>query len=131
MMGRNGLLNHTYWSSRVALPNVANASLIFSPKAPTDGGWIWGIGRVFLLPTCSDDLLTADQWGGGPTAVVLKQQGPWTVGALANHIWSFASDDDRTDINGTLVQPFTAYTWSSGRSLTATADSTYDWKGDQ
>jgi hypothetical protein len=86
---------------------------------------------VFLLPTCSDDLLTADQWGGGPTAVELKQQGPWTFGALANHIWSYAGDDDRADINGTFVQPFTAYAWSSGWSLTGTADSTDDWKGDQ
>jgi hypothetical protein len=43
------------------LPNVANAGLFFSTKAPTDGGWIWGIGPVFVLPTGSDDLLTADQ----------------------------------------------------------------------
>ncbi|MBI5041838.1 MAG: transporter, partial [Gammaproteobacteria bacterium] len=29
-------------------------SLFFSPKAPTAGGWIWGVGPVFLLPTASD-----------------------------------------------------------------------------
>lgn len=47
-------------------------SLFFSPKAPTADGWIWGAGPVFLLPTGSDDLLSAKKWGTGPTAVVLK-----------------------------------------------------------
>ena len=31
-------------------------------------------------------------------AVLLKQQGPWTYGALANHLWSFAGGDGRADI---------------------------------
>jgi hypothetical protein len=28
-------------------------SFFFSPKAPTAGGWIWGAGPVFLLPTAT------------------------------------------------------------------------------
>jgi hypothetical protein len=106
-------------------------SLFFSPKAPTQGGWTWGVGPVFLLPTGSDDLLSAGKWGAGPTAVALKQQGPWTVGALANHIWSFTGDHNRADVNSTFIQPFTTYAWKSGWSVTATADSTYDWIGNQ
>jgi hypothetical protein len=85
-------------------------SLFFSPKAPTESGWIWGVGPVFLLPTGSDELLTTDKWGGGPTGVALKQQGPWTYGILANHIWSFAGDDARPDVNSTFLQPFVNYT---------------------
>ena len=85
-------------------------SLFFSPKKPTAGGLIWGVGPVFLLPTGSDDQLSARKWGVGPTGVVLKQQGPWTLGALANHIWSVAGDDDRPDISATFLQPFLAYT---------------------
>ena len=57
-------------------------SLFFSPKAPTADGWIWGVGPVFLLPTGSDDLLSARKWGAGPTAVVLKQESGWTYGVL-------------------------------------------------
>ena len=34
-------------------------SLFFSPAAPTSGGWIWGAGPVFLLPTATDDVLGA------------------------------------------------------------------------
>ena len=67
-------------------------SLFFSPKEPTSGGLIWGVGPVFLLPTATDDALGGEKWGIGPTAVGLKQTGPWTYGARVNHIESFASE---------------------------------------
>lgn len=38
-------------------------SFFRSPKAPTAGGWIWGACPVFLLPTGSDPLLSAEKWG--------------------------------------------------------------------
>ena len=106
-------------------------SLFFSPKAPTSGGWIWGVGPVFLLPTGTDDLLTADKWGAGPTAVALRQQGPWTYGALANHIWSFAGDDDRADVNATFMQPFLSYTTPEAWTYTLQTETTYDWENEQ
>jgi hypothetical protein len=34
---------------------------------------------------------------------VLRQSGPWTVGGLANHIWSVAGDEDRADVNATFL----------------------------
>jgi hypothetical protein len=103
-------------------------SFFFSPKAPTAGGWIWGAGPVFLLPTGSDDLLTADKWGTGPTAVALKQQGPWTFGALANHVWSFAGNADRADVSNTFLQPFLSYTTPTAWTFSLNTESTYDWK---
>jgi len=105
-----------------------NATLFFSPKKPTAGGMFWGVGPVFLLPTGSDDLLTADKWGAGPSAVVLALRGPWTIGVLANHIWSFAGDDDRQDINNTFLQPFVAYTWPSAWTVSVLSESTYNWE---
>src|SRR5687768_5478695 len=48
-------------------------SLFFSPKALTAGGWTWGAGPALLLPTATDDLLGAEKWGAGPTAVALRQ----------------------------------------------------------
>lgn len=106
-------------------------SVFFSPKEPTASGWIWGIGPVFLLPTGSSDLLTADKWGAGPTAVVLKQDGPWTYGALGNHLWSFAGDDARGEISTTFLQPFLTYGTPTGWSYTLQTESTYDWQGEQ
>lgn len=106
-------------------------SLFFSPKAPTAGGWIWGAGPVFLLPTGSDDLLTADKWGAGPTAVVLRQQGPWTYGGLANHIWSFAGNDARADVSTTFLQPFVSYTTPAAWTFALNTESTYDWQAEK
>ena len=103
-------------------------SLFFSPKEPTASGWIWGLGPVFLLPTGSDDELTADKWGAGPTGVVLRQQGPWTYGTLFNHIVDVAGDDDRSDISSTFVQPFMSYTTPQGVSYTLNSETTVDWE---
>jgi hypothetical protein len=106
-------------------------SAFFSPKAPTASGWIWGVGPVFLIPTGSDDLLTADQWALGPTAVALKQEGPWTYGGLANHLWKVGGEDDRPDLNATLLQPFVTYTTPKAVSMTLQTESTYDWESEQ
>jgi hypothetical protein len=101
-------------------------SLFLSPVAPWSG-WIWGGGPAFLLPTGSDELLTADKWGAGPTAVALRQQGPWTYGALVNHIWSFAGEGDRPDVDATFLQPFLSYTTSTAWTFAVSTESTYDW----
>jgi len=106
-------------------------SFFFSPRKPTASGWIWGAGPVFLLPTGSERLLTADKWGLGPTGVALKQVGPWTYGALANHIWSVAGKDDRADISATFVQPFVSYITATKTTYSLTSESTYDWKSSQ
>lgn len=107
-------------------------SLFFSPKAPTSTGWIWGVGPAFLLRTASDDLLGSDKWSAGPTAVMLKQtSGGWTYGALTNHLWSLAGDDDRTDVSSTFLQPFLTKGLGQGRTLSFNFESTYDWKSEQ
>ena len=107
------------------------ASQFFSPKAPTAGGWIWGTGPVELLPTATDDVLGGEQWGIGPTAVALKQSGPWTVGFLTNHIWSVAGDDDRDDVNATYLQPFVSYVTKTNTTFGLNTESTYDWENEQ
>jgi hypothetical protein len=103
-------------------------SFFLSPKAPTSNGIIWGAGPVFLYPTATSDILGAHRWGAGPTAVALKQQGPWTYGVLANHLWSFAETSSLgPDVNSTFIQPFIGYTTSTGFSTTVNSESTYNW----
>ena len=84
-------------------------SFFFSPKQPV-AGLIIGAGPVFLYPSATDSLLGSEKVGAGPTLVVLKQEGPWTVGLLFNHIWSFAGDEHRTYVSSTFLQPFISYT---------------------
>ena len=106
-------------------------SIFFSPKAPTASGWIWGAGPVLLLPTGSNDLLTTDRWGVGPTAVMLKQSKGWTRGVLANHVWSFAGEDRRADVNATFLQPFLTYTTPTRWTFSLNTESSYDWENEQ
>ena len=105
-------------------------SFFLSPVKPTRGGWIWGAGPALLLPTATDDLLGAEKWGAGPTAVVLKQQNGWTYGALANHIWSFAGESGREEVNATFLQPFLSYTTKKATTFTLNTESTYDWNNE-
>jgi hypothetical protein len=106
------------------------ASQFFSPNAPGPGGLIWGVGPAELLPTASDEMLGTEKWGLGPTAVVLKQAGPWTVGGLFQHMWSVAGDDDRADVNATFLQPFVSYVTKTHTTLALVSESTYDWEAE-
>jgi hypothetical protein len=103
-------------------------SLFLSPKKPTASGLLWGAGPIVLLPTATDSLLGGKKWGVGPAAVVLTMRGPWTLGALANHVWSVAGDSDRSDISSTFIQPFAAYTWPGAWTLSVQSESDYNWE---
>lgn len=105
-------------------------SLFFSPKQPTSGGLIWGVGPAFLLPTATDGI-APNQWGAGVTGVVLKQTGHWTAGALANHIWSLTGNSRHGDYNQTFLQPFLSYTTPKATSFTLNTESTYNWETDE
>ncbi len=112
-------------SSETGLGDITQ-SFFFSPTAPVNG-WIVGFGPVFLWPTATDEGLGGEKWGAGPTIVIVKQHSGWTYGMLANHIWSYAGDGDRDDINATFLQPFISYTFPTLTTLTFNTESTYDW----
>jgi hypothetical protein len=123
-------------------------SFFFSPAQPI-GGLIVGVGPVFLYPTATNDRISANQWAAGPTAVVLKQAGPWTVGMLANHLQGFGrighnglggssvlgedgfttttSPGHSARVSATYVQPFASYTFPTFTTLNLSTESTYDW----
>lgn len=104
-------------------------SIFFSPSESRNGV-TWGIGPVFLIPTASKNQLGTEKWGAGPTFVILKQEGKWTYGVLANHIVSFAGSDNRSDVNSTFVQPFLNYTNDQAYTYFLNSESTYDWETD-
>jgi len=99
-----------------------------SPAQP--GRWIWGAGPVLLLPTATDDKLGTDKWGAGPSAVALTTNGPWLHGVLVSHIWSFAGDIERDDVNQSLVQPFVNYNLPDGWYLVSSPIITANWEAD-
>jgi hypothetical protein len=104
-------------------------SFFFSPKL-VKNGLVWAVGPVFVWPSGTSDL-GANQWGGGPTALVLKMQGPVTYGVLANHIWSYAGPTGAAQTSRSFVQPFFAYTWPSSTGVSINTETTYDWTNEQ
>jgi hypothetical protein len=103
-------------------------SEFFSPGVP-ENGLIWGVGPVFLVPTATSKLLGSEKFGVGPTALILKQTHGWTLGALANQVWSVAGDEQRADVNQLFLQPFITYNWKSGAGLGINGEITQNWEG--
>jgi hypothetical protein len=58
---------------------------------------------------------------------MLRQAHGWTVGLLVNHLWSFAGDHNRAEVNTTFVQPFLACTTATFTTFGLNTESTYDW----
>jgi hypothetical protein len=105
-------------------------SVFFSPKKATRGGLVWGVGPAILAPSATDPLLGGKKWAAGPTFVVLKQKNGWTIGALANQLWSFAGSSDRPEINALFVQPFVSKTTKTLTTFSLNTESTYSWKAE-
>jgi len=105
-------------------------SFFFSPKELGDSGIIWGAGPVVLVPTGTSAALSSKKWGVGPTGVVLKQAGPWSIGMLVNQIWSIAGDDNRPDASLGFAQPFVSYVTKDMVTYSSSLDVTYDWIND-
>ncbi len=106
-------------------------SLFLSPAEPVNG-ITWGVGPALLFPTATDELLGAEKWGAGPTFVILRQDGLWTYGMLANHVWSYAGDSGRADVSSSFLQPFLAWGGlGNGQTITVNSESSYNWETDQ
>jgi hypothetical protein len=104
------------------------ASFFLSPRTGT--GFTIGAGPVIVLPSTSEPTLGSGKWSVGPTVVSLRQQGPWTYGALWNQVWSFSGDASRADVNQMFVQPFLAYQATHTVTLTAQSEMTANWEAD-
>src|SRR4051812_17919833 len=102
-------------------------SFFLSPSHSPDG-ITWGIGPVVAVPTATDDLLGSGKLSIGPTGVALWQGSGWTVGALANQLWSVAGPDGRAPVSASFVQPFVSYTTKDAWTFSINTESTYNWE---
>jgi hypothetical protein len=105
-----------------------NYSLYFSPVKYDKV--IWGVGPSINLPTASDDQLGSGKWSAGITGVALTQPKWGSMGILGRQLWSFAGDNDRSDVNQTLIEPFVNYNLSEGWYLLTDMVLTANWEAD-
>lgn len=87
-----------------------------------------GFGAATLLDTAGHDSLGTGKYSLGPAFIVVHKTGKWTLGALGNHLWSFAGDSDRDDVVLTNLQPFVAYSLGGGWAVNSTSEMSYNWE---
>ena len=93
-----------------------------SPKE-SKNGVTWGVGPVILIPTSTDDLLGAGEFGAGPSVVALKQAGGLTYGALVNHVWA-------NHVSNTFLNPFIAKNYKGGYALALNTEMNQNWENE-
>jgi len=103
----------------------------FLAPTKTFGGWLIGAGPVLRFPTATDERLGARKWAVGPSAVVIKIEGPWVIGSLFQQVWSVAGSGDG-NVSEFLWQPFINYNIPDGGGwyLTTSPIITANWQAD-
>ena len=109
--------------STFGLGNI-NATFFFSPAKPS--ALIWGVGPVFGFPTNTSPALGSAKWTFGPSLVLLAMPGPWTLGVLANNVWSWAGGGSQ-NVNSLLIQYFVNYNFKGGWYVTSSPIITANW----
>ena len=101
-------------------------SLFLSPTKA--GPVIWGAGSVISFPTATENILGTKKLSLGPTVVVLRIQGHWLFGALAQNLFSVAGPSARPDVNQMLLQPFVNYNLPHKWYLVSSPIITANWE---
>ena len=94
---------------------------------PPSGGLIWGVGPVLEVPSGGANR-GSKKWSAGISGVALAQPGDWTLGVLANNVWSVAGDSDREAVNKGLLQYFIVYQLGQGWYVNSAPAITVNWK---
>ncbi|MDH3664343.1 MAG: hypothetical protein OEU92_30750 [Alphaproteobacteria bacterium] len=106
---------------------------LFSPAEGVDvgnGKFVWGAGFDLALPTATEDVLGSGRWSAGPSGLGVYLGKKWKVGALAQHFWDFAGDDDRDSVNLTNLQYFIFYSLDDTTSIGAAPNVFANWEQD-
>lgn len=96
---------------------------------PGGSSVMWGVGPILEFPTGGSER-GSEKWSAGISGVVLAQPGAWTIGLLANNLWSYAGADDRDDVNKGLLQYFVVYQLGGGWYLNSAPIITVDWEAE-
>jgi hypothetical protein len=96
---------------------------------PPAGSVTLGFGPVLDIPTGGSDRGT-NKWNIGPSVVILAQPDQWTLGLLANNVWSVAGSSNREDINRGLVQYFIVRQLGDGWYVNSAPIITVNWQAE-
>ena len=70
---------------------------------------MWGVGPVTVWPSATDDILGADKFSIGPSAVLVYQNPKFIAASVINAWWSVGGDSDAQDVGIFYWQPIFNY----------------------
>ena len=107
---------------------------LFAPSEPTRLGngakFLWGLGFDLGLDTASEDILGAGKYTAGPAALAVYMGDTFKGGALVQHYWDYAGDDDRDDVNMSNIQYLYYWGLSDTMSIGAGPNVIINWEQD-
>lgn len=134
---RTGCLNHIL---RATIPSITDSPArvtglsditLFDLLVFNQEWGRWGIGPVMLIPSGGEDR-GAEKWAVGPAIGFTARKNKLLWGLFNQNLFSFAGDDDRTDVNVSVIQPILNYGLGGGWSVGSSEMTfTYDWQDDR
>jgi hypothetical protein len=111
------------------LDNI-ETTLFLSPARGS--GFFWGAGPVIFMPTATNSATGMNKWGSGPSlAAGWEGSVAWTVGFVANNVWSFGGPPHGSDrTNSLLLNPILSFRFDDGWSLSTSPNITSNWASD-
>ena len=92
---------------------------------------VWGAGFDLGFPTATEDLLGTGKFLAGPSLLGVYLGKKWKIGALAQHFWDFAGEDDRDSVNLTNLQYFIFYSLDETTSIGAAPNIFANWEQEE
>lgn len=98
-------------------------SMFFVPK---ESKVIWGLGPIIQLPTTTNDAVGPNEFGLGPSLILVLMKGKWVYGGTMNNVWSIGN----TNLNQFLLQYFINYNLPKSWYLSSAPIITANWKAE-
>ena len=103
---------------------------LISPSPKIAGKWLLGLGPTWTFPSAPSDFTGSGKWQAGPAGIVGYLSEKFIVGALVQNWWSFAGDDDRSEVASMNLQPIASYFLKDGWSVGYSGSILANWKND-
>ena len=118
-------------SAEEGMLSTGLADIVFTGfYVPQSGDFTWGVGPVVSIPV-GGELRGIDRWGIGPSAVALWAGGGWTLGALANNVWSVGNDEGQEGTSNGLFQYFIVRQFAGGWYVNSAPILTVNWQAEE
>ena len=91
----------------------------------------WGLGPAFQIPTATDNQLGSKKWSAGLAGTGTLVKGPIVAGVRANHLWSFAGDSGRPDVNLSTIEYYLYAHLGHGWWIGTSPINTANWEAAQ